>query len=458
MRVGTTRRQLALLGLPALATTLPTNLMAAPTSDSIEIGPDRPVGEPRAIQVEPYIAANPSNPGSLIVSGAELINGQFQARAYASLDAGKSWTAVSLKTPGNSAYSVNTWVTFGGDGTAYYSSLCQPTNGQSFIVLYRSVDEGRSWSNPVQLPGDSYDQPRIIAGPGPGHGVVYIVASLGGIAVLRSADSGATFELASRVSVSNLGNQPRNPILLTDGSLLIPFCDFPLRADQRLHSFRMYSIRSENKGSTFGTPRFVAEVPRAFMGGGGEFATDSSGGTFNGRVYAAWEDGDFGGKLTSWPPDLRREESGTRRELVLAYSNDQGRSWSTPKPLETSPSGPSFMGSIAVSPEGTIGAFWIKHERYETNPQSYRAWFAASLDGGETFTPPVRVSSAVSRPNRSILSKIDYLRTRFRGGDYIGLAASPDSLFHAVWADARDGVFRTFHAPIKVSPQTRRSK
>ncbi len=63
MRVGTTRREFALLGLPALATTLPTNLMAAQPFGSIEIGPDRPVGEPRAIQVEPYIAANPS-PGS----------------------------------------------------------------------------------------------------------------------------------------------------------------------------------------------------------------------------------------------------------------------------------------------------------------------------------------------------------------------------------------------------------
>ena len=187
------------------------------------------------------------------------------------------------------------------------------------------------------------------------------------------------------------------------------------------------------------------------MGGGGEFAIDLSGGPYRGRIYAAWEDGDFGGKLISWPPDLRREESGTRRELVIAYSNDQGKSWSAAKRIEPSSSGPAFMGSIAVSPEGVLGALWIKHEVYETNPQNYRAWFAASLDGGETFTPPTPVSSAVSRPNRSLLSKVDYLRTRFRGGDYIGLAASSDSMFHAVWADARNGAFQTFYAPIQTA-------
>jgi hypothetical protein len=51
------------------------------------------------MQVEPYIAAHPSKPGSLIVSGAELIEGRFLAKAYARLDAGKSWLAVA---PGRS--------------------------------------------------------------------------------------------------------------------------------------------------------------------------------------------------------------------------------------------------------------------------------------------------------------------------------------------------------------------
>ena len=341
---------------------------------------------------------------------------------------------------------MNTWVAFGADGTAYYVSICQPAKAEPFLVVYRSSDEGRTWSDPVRVPGTSYDQPRMIAGAG----IVYLVSSFRGIAVLGSRDSGATFELTSQISITNLGNQARNPLLLTNGSLLIPYCDFPIRADQRLHASRMYCVRSDDKGATFGIPRFVAEVPRAFLGGGGEFATDLSGGPYRGRIYAAWEDGDFGPKITSWSPDLVREVSGSRRELVVSYSNDQGRAWSVPKPVKPSASGPAFMGSIAVNPEGVLGALWIQQERYETNPQDYRAWFAASLDGGETFTPPTPVSSEVSRPDRAILSKIDYVRSRPRGGDYIGVTASADSTFHATWTDARSGVFQTFHAPIKV--------
>lgn len=273
---------------------------------------------------------------------------------------------------------------------------------------------------------------------------------LAGIAVLRSSDSGASFEVASRISPSNLGAQPREPLILADGSLLIPFADFPAGAEQSLTASRMYVIRSEDGGRVFDHPHFVADVPRAFPGGGCAFATDLSDGPFRGRIYAVWESGDFGGRIVSWTP-RRREESGTRRELSIAYSTNNGRSWSAPKQVAEPGLGPAFMGCAAVAPNGTLGALWIQHEKYETNPRSYRAWFAASTDGGDTFTPAQAVSSAVSIPDRRQMEKIDYLRTRYRGGDYIGLAAAADSVFNAVWADARDGAFRIFHAPVRVS-------
>ncbi len=101
-----------------------------------------------------------------------------------------------------------------------------------------------------------------------------------------------------------------------------------------------------------------------------------------------------------------------------------------------------------MTANGTLGALWIQHEKFETNPRNYRAWFAASSDGGETFSAPRTLSSAISRPNRTELAKINYLQTRSRGGDYIGLAAGADSVFHAAWADARDGLFRIFHASV----------
>lgn len=99
-------------------------------------------------------------------------------------------------------------------------------------------------------------------------GTVYIAAAHAGIAVLRSGDSGASFDVASRISPSNLGSQPRNPFILADNSLLIPFVDFRAGAGQRLTSSRIYVIRSQNGEYAFDTPHFVADVPRAFPGGG----------------------------------------------------------------------------------------------------------------------------------------------------------------------------------------------
>jgi hypothetical protein len=165
------------------------------------------------------------------------------------------------------------------------------------------------------VPGEGYDQPRIVAGTGSNAGTVYIVVAYGGIGALRSVDSGASFALVSRTSLSNLGTQPREPLILADNSLLIPYVDFPNRASQALAASRIYVIRSENGGSSFGTPHFVADMPRAFAGGGVAFATDLSDGKFRGRIYVVWESGDFGARLTSFPPNFRREESGTHREI-----------------------------------------------------------------------------------------------------------------------------------------------
>jgi len=232
---------------------------------------------------------------------------------------------------------------------------------------------------------------------------------------------------------------------------MIPYADFPIRPSQHLTASRIYVLRSMDGGVSFEVPRFVADMPRAFPGGGVSFATDASIGKFSGRIYALWEDGDFGPELVAKSTEIKREESGERRGLAISYSTDNGRTWSVPRQLAKPGLGPAFMGCLAVAPNGTLGALWIQHEKYATDPQEYRAWFAASTDGGEAFTTPQALSSHISRPDRTRRDKVAYIRTRPRGGDYIGLAATANSVFHAVWSDARDGLFCTFHAPVRVS-------
>ena len=65
----------------------------------------------------------------------------------------------------------------------------------------------------------------------------------------------------------------------------------------------------------------------------------------------------------------------------------------------------------------------------------FDVYFTASPDGGETFLPEVRVSSATSCPdtpqNKGVF---DPGMTFGAGGDCSGLAATLDGAFHVVWS------------------------
>ena len=63
-----------------------------------------------------------------------------------------------------------------------------------------------------------------------------------------------------------------------------------------------------------------------------------------------------------------------------------------------------------------------------------------SLDGGNTFGAPVRVTTATS----NWCTTVSNIRPNF--GDYIG--SSIGDTIQATWADGRNGVPDTFFAPI----------
>jgi len=107
----------------------------------------------------------------------------------------------------------------------------------------------------------------------------------------------------------------------------------------------------------------------------------------------------------------------------------------------------SFTPSIAVNKDDVIGVSW-----YEIHPKNcFDVYFTASLDGGKTFLPEVRVSSATSCPdtpqNRGVF---DPGMTFGAGGDYSGLVTTSDRLFHVVWSDARTGLYQLRTASVRV--------
>jgi hypothetical protein len=124
-----------------------------------------------------------------------------------------------------------------------------------------------------------------------------------------------------------------------------------------------------------------------------------------------------------------------------------------------------------VNDSGVVGVMWLD-TRASAAADAYDVYYSTSLDGGRTFLPAVRVSSGTSRPAgpgnmRPGLSRLrysgdtlamDFLSgySRWRdAGDYIGLSADANGVFHPVWPDSRNGTFELQTARIEVLSGTR---
>lgn len=448
--------KLSFLVMGSASLIIHTSLCAADIE--IKVGPNVRVGAEKTRQAEPFIAAHPDDSQSLIISVSEVVDGLksqgLLSRSYLSNDGGRTWEPAELPgqrealVSGRLQTELDNWILFAPNGEAYYTELPFTSKESAPIYVFRSSDKGRTWSGPAEIADRSYDQPRTTASIWNGKVRIYIAAASSGVVVLDSEDGGHSFQTGARIEPDNLGHQAMNPLSLVDGSLMVPYLDFPIGEQHRLNFSRLYVARSDDGGKTFGVPRFVADIARPYPGGA-YFATDVSHGKFSGNVYATWEEGDFGPRLVHRADQLVREESGNRREVVVARSTDRGRNWSAPRNVRAEGRGAGHFAMLAVSQQGVLGVFWIQDEKYESDAGCYRAWFAASVNGGDSFSLPTPVSDKTSCSDAK-LNPEPYFKSRLKGGDYIGLAAAADGSFHAVWIDARDGAFRLYTARIEV--------
>jgi hypothetical protein len=110
---------------------------------------------------------------------------------------------------------------------------------------------------------------------------------------------------------------------------------------------------------------------------------------------------------------------------------------------------------VAVNTAGVVGLTW-QDPRPALGARCFVLSFVASLDGGQTFTPPVQMAAEPScndtSANRIVLEDgTTPLSRRFGdGGDYHGLVALPDGSFQALWADSRTGVYQLWTARVTV--------
>lgn len=399
--------------------------------------------------VEPHVTVHPSKPdhvlGAVIVSFAATSREEQLANqscaVLLSVDGAKTW--VRHDFPITECY--DPWVAITTGGEAVFvadGKLAAVPQGSPELLVFRSPDGGQTWGEmPVTL-GRGHDHPMVVAASSSEarQDWVYVVSSQRiradegmprySVFVARSRDAGKTFDAPIRVVPNNLIIKAETPAVLSDGTLIIPFVEAG-HARVSVIDRLGWILRSVDAGYTFSMPLFVTEVcgqPPTFSLSA--LVADTSAGPFTDRLYFI----------------CNKRGGGA---VIATSSDDRGESWSDPVRIHSAPEDTSVMRQVraaAVNSRGVLGVVWT--DRVGPDLRCYEVHFAASVDGGRTFVPEQAILVEPSCPSQASngLSK----RSWPTGGDYYGLAASPDGKFFLIWPEARRGTFQLWAAPIHV--------
>jgi len=433
--------------------------------------------------VELMVAVNPKKPKNLLGTAITFSrrDGDTACKVYASQDGGSTWVDSSF--PEQMEFGgVDPQVAFGLNGTAYFCALSfvkdETGRTRAGLHFYRSEHGGVDWGPKIDL-GYSYDHEQIVVDHTYGKyaGRIYIAALYGypeyQVGVFRSDDDGKSWigPVKAASGLGKIGINGVDPLILSDETLIVPYADFPFEPEKikLSNTSTIWTVASSDGGVTFSPPRkaFTQVADRyeerekkrkagSFVSlGFPSLAADSYSEDFRDRLYAAWSD----------------VRSGLPR-ILFSYSADRGTTWTEPSlvcgdiPMWAS----QYLPELAVNKQGIVAVTWYDTREAEATDRC-RQYFAASIDGGQSFLPAVSVSSEPSFPGSEInlipvprdvlpgsdqaqptllLSTLSAYSRWGMGGDYLGLAAESDGAFRVFWADSRDKAFQIYTAQVRV--------
>jgi hypothetical protein len=418
------------------------------TGVTLSVGQNIDVNHEIGNQSEETLAIDPSNPSRMFIASNDndILPGMMGAF---STDGGLTWTP---RVFGDFSDTIpltfsDPWASFDQFGNLFYSYIAVPPdlNLQNiFLAIVVSTDGGKTFSSLGTFPSQDqlgqgitnvFDHPEITTG----HGGVFCT-----YAVLRTLPSGqTTIQIAvSAAPVTGLGKVGSFTNFLVPGSDFENFGDIIVGPNGEVMTAMQTTFTTPGpdnilisvnpapfNGGTFsdvrfnvaahinvGSDRFTLPSPdRSFTANIG-LAWDDSNGPHRGRVYLVYQNA-----VDVFTNDLN---------IFLQHSDDNGRTWSTPVQINTDITNRTqFFPKVAV--DQTTGNVAIAWYDCRNDPESFKTdiFATASLDGGVTFLPNVKVTTGQSNvvPGLPGNGANDY-------GDYMGLAFS-NNQFHVAWAD-----------------------
>lgn len=392
--------------------------------------PGKPISTdaPMARHLESALAVDPRDSRRLIA--ASMVFGEREGVAvYRSPDAGSTWVRATRPDGGDLFPGLDPDLVFDDRGRAYLVTISDKT------AVWSSEDGGLHWGPPATIVTTAMDRPWLGFTPaGGGAGQLVVAAKLNitvfghlaqdVIAVSRSNDGGRTFafpRLLLPPPESALLNVVSDLKALPNGEVVLALEMFPpesLRSSPLVGSRMTIASRTggftdPRPGPEFRVYGHASEGKSLFGLGGCRLAVDRTAGAR--RLSMAWLDATEG-----W------------YRVKVAASTDGGASWSSPVTVSdgTTPTDASTP-AIAVDGRGVIGVSWYDR-RADPTDRCYQPYFAASTDGGATWSPSIAMDTGPSCP---IPQGTDPIGSEYRyknGGDTQGLVGLPEG-FHMAW-------------------------
>lgn len=461
-------------------------------------------------EIEPWIDANPTNPLNLIAGWQQdrwSDGGGRGNPAAVSRDGGATWRIVTLPraskcTGGVYLRNSDPWLSFSPNGTAYYMTLAFDPDppgqfGRNAMLVNRSTNGGRTWSNPIALirdpDGQALNDKNSLTADSTNSRYVYAVwdrlvdftldppngkaAVAAGSAAVKATARGADGAVAARQRVQQLRRlaakstekQPtevffKGPAYLartTNGgqswerarNIYDPGPNAQTIANQVVvlpngtvidffteispnGGTRIGLLRSLDKGASFRRPSYaatIATVNGVVTPDTQELVRDAS------ILFDVAVDRRNGNLYLVWQ-DVRF--SGVD-EVAFAMSTDAGRSWSAPVRINKTPRNANelrrqvFVPSIEVGPGGRLVVTYYDFRFDRDDGREATDHWAVFCNPRQTNCRRQASWDSERRltPNSFNLLNAPVARGYFLG-DYMGLVASRDGVVHSVFGQA----------------------
>lgn len=132
------------------------------------------------------------------------------------------------------------------------------------------------------------------------------------------------------------------------------------------------------------------------------------------------------------------DRGGGTLDVLVSRSVDGGATWSVPVRVNDATTRDQWMPSLVMDSQGVLHAAWM-----DGRTGAWNVYYANSTDGGLTWTANVRVTTAETPLSFS------------RPGDYLALAADANGTAYVAWTDGRTGSLNIYFARSMPPPITK---